>query len=102
MMDVRRAQHIEIGSERPLPALSIFDRIGVHSPRMRFFAGGMTYTAATIGLVWLAAYVTLSIAVSSGGRLQAGMSQVAMAMAISSLVVFALIGLLMFPLSAKI
>jgi PAS domain S-box-containing protein len=97
-MDVRRARQIDIGTGGPLAAVNIFGRVGGQSIRMRLFTGGMIYTAAAIGLVWLAVYAGLSMAASSDGRLQA----VAMTTAISCLVVFALLGLLLFPLSNRI
>ena len=84
-------QHVDI--------LTLLERIGFKSLRMKLFATGLLYTAATIALLCLVVYRNLIGAAGANGLLHQTSGQVDTAIVVSGLVIFAFLGLVAFLVS---
>jgi PAS domain S-box-containing protein len=75
--------------------LNFLQSIGCKSLRMKLFAGGMMYTAVAIGLISLLNYFSLNRATGTDGH-------ISKSIVLSTVVAFALLGLLVFMLSENL
>ncbi|MCI0490348.1 MAG: PAS domain-containing protein, partial [Blastocatellia bacterium] len=88
--------------EHHFDVLDLLEAVGFKSMRMKMFAGGMIYTAVSIGLICLAVNRELLTAADSAAPISQVLEQLGKSTVLSGLVIFAFLGLVVFLLSGNI